>query len=79
MAARVFADFDTGERVPVLEWRSEAGDPNFKAAAGNERVEVPVAQPAMAKSVQLVFQLGESNNDWYWAIDDIRLFAEERR
>ncbi len=79
MAARVFADFDTGERVPVLEWRSEAGDPNFKAAAGNERVEVPVAQPAMAKSVQLVFQLGESNNDWYWAIDDIRLFAQERR
>ena len=79
MAARVFADFDTGERVQVLEWRSEAGHPNDKAAAVSERVAVPVEQPARARSVRLVFQLGESNNDWYWALDDLRLFAEERR
>ena len=45
----------------------------------SERVTVAVDQPARARSVRLVFQLGESNNDWYWAVDDIRLFGEERR
>ena len=77
--ARVFADFDEGGRVQVLEWHSKAGHENFKPAAPNERVTVAVDQPARARSVRLVFQLGESNNDWYWAVDDIRLFGEERR
>ena len=77
--ARVFADFDRGGRVQVMEWHSKAGHENFKPAAPNERVTVAVDQPARARSVRLVFQLGESNNDWYWAVDDIRLFGEERR
>ena len=79
MAARVFADFDRGGRVQVLEWSSDPEDPNHAPAAVDERVIVPVETPAGARTVRLVFQLGEANNDWYWAVDDIRLFAEVRR
>ena len=28
---------------------------------------------------RLVFQLGESDNDWFWAIDDVRVVGEAQR
>jgi len=63
----------------VLEWSSDSAHENHKPAAPDERVIVKLEQPARATSVRLVFQLGEANNDWYWAIDDLHLFAEPRR
>ena len=75
MAARVRARFDTGEEVLVLEWRSEEGHDDYKADAISERVRVPVESPEGAGSMRLVFELGEANNDWFWAIDDILVFA----
>ena len=75
MAARVRARFDTGEEVLVLEWRSEEGHEDYKADAISERVRVPVESPEGAGSMRLVFELGEANNDWFWAIDDILVFA----
>ncbi|MCH2102342.1 MAG: hypothetical protein MK209_10525, partial [Planctomycetes bacterium] len=73
--ARVYADFDTGERAEILEWRSKIGDDNYKAPATNERVRASFDRPEKAKSVRLTFVLGESNNDWFWAIDNIRVFG----
>ena len=79
MVARVFAEFDRGGRVPVLEWSSIQGSATYKAAGSSERVRIPIDPPARARSVRLVFQLGESNNDWYWALDDVRLLGPAPR
>ncbi|MCP4794751.1 MAG: hypothetical protein GY885_01160 [Phycisphaeraceae bacterium] len=79
MAARVLARFEPGETVEVLEWRSESDGENYKSSSINERVRVSIEVPRNARSVRFVFELGEANNDWFWAIDDIRVYAAPDR
>ena len=79
MVALAFAEFDRGDRLPVLESSSSQGSATYKAAGPSERVRIPIDPPARARSVRLVFQLGESNNDWYWALDDVRLLGPAPR
>ncbi len=68
--ATVTAEFDTGERVVILDWESRSG-PNFKAGNTNERVDIPLPVPAGAASVRLTFRLHEAKNNWWWAIDHL--------
>ncbi|MCP4069437.1 MAG: metallophosphoesterase family protein [Phycisphaeraceae bacterium] len=79
MAARVLARFEPGETVEVFQWRSESDGENYKSSSINERVRVSIEVPRNARSVRFVFELGEANNDWFWAIDDIRVYAAPDR
>ena len=75
MAARVRAEFEPGGTVELFEWRSEPDRENHKPSSINERVRVSIEAPRNARAVRFVFELGEANNDWFWAIDDIRVYA----
>jgi hypothetical protein len=75
--AALTAVFDTGERVSVLKWDSAAG-PTFKPDAPNEHVEFSVNNPAGAHSVVFEFNLYDARNNWWWAIDNLKVTGEER-
>ena len=70
--------YDGGEPREVLRWESTAGA-NHKPAAPNERVIVELDNPEGAKSAVLTFELADAANDWYWAIDNLRLTGRPLR
>jgi hypothetical protein len=73
--ATVVAEYNTGEQVEVIRW--ESGNTQFfKAAAENELVAIPLVVPAAATSVVIKFRYNGFNN-WWWAIDNIRVFEGE--
>ncbi|MGL4512355.1 MAG: lysyl oxidase family protein [Lacipirellulaceae bacterium] len=59
----------------VLRWESNSTSPFFKDDATNERVTINLANPAGASGVLLEFGLVNAGNDWWWAIDDLQVFA----
>ena len=73
--AIITASFDGGEPVQVMLWESDSASPNFKDAAVNETVSVPLNNPAGATSVVIDFGLVDAGNDWWWAIDNIFVSA----
>ena len=64
--------FDNGPRLPLLEWGSQPGS-NFKPDATNELVTLPVPNPGGASDMTLTFSMLDAANDWWWAIDDLRI------
>ncbi|MFN7020999.1 MAG: GC-type dockerin domain-anchored protein [Phycisphaerales bacterium] len=74
--ASITAHYNTGEVVEVLRWESDPSSLFFKADAVNEIVAVPLDVPPEASSVVLRFRYVGGNN-WWWAIDDVRVFQGE--
>ena len=75
-SAIVTASFDGGEEVELLLWLSDSSSPNFKSeslAHENETVVIDLDNPPWATSVVLTFGLFDAGNDWWWAIDNIKL------
>jgi hypothetical protein len=70
--AVVTIDYGAGE-VTVLDWRSDSSDPLFHATNLNETVFVDLDNPAGATTAKVRFKYLEGNNDWFWAIDNIRI------
>ena len=72
--ATITASFDGGERVEVLRWESNTASPNYKPDnSTNETVTVNLNNPSWAKSVVLTFGLFDAGNDWFWAIDNVKV------
>jgi len=72
--AAVTATFDVGDPVPVLLYSADAtGNDNAGGDAQNTEVSKQLAVPAGASAVTLRFRMFNAGNDWYWAIDHIRL------
>ena len=72
--ATVTASFDGGERIEVLRWESNSASPNYKPDnSTNETVTVNLNNPSWAKSVVLTFGLFDAGNDWFWAIDNVKV------
>ncbi len=69
----VTASYDGAAPVDVLVWSSAAASPNFHDDFPNESVEVPLLNPAGAKSLKLTFGYFDSYNNWWWAIDNIEV------
>ncbi|MFD0078162.1 phosphocholine-specific phospholipase C [Streptomyces sp. NPDC127166] len=65
--AEVRAVFDTGEEQTVL--RYGPGSPD----AENTGVGKDLTVPAGARTVTLRFRMYDAGNNWYWAVDHIRL------
>jgi hypothetical protein len=61
-----------------MQWDSFAG-PTFKPDATNERVELNLANPAGAQTVQIQFQMLDARNNWWWAIDNVEVSATQIR
>ena len=75
-SAIVTASFDGGEKIQLLLWLSDPSSPNFKPeslANENETVVINLNNPSWAKSVVLTFGLFDAGNDWWWAIDNVKV------
>jgi hypothetical protein len=57
----------------VLRFESDGMSPNFHPDNTNETVYQRLANPAGAASAQFAFSLLNSDNNWWWAIDNVRI------
>jgi len=73
--ANIMVSYDGKPPVDILLWSSDETNPNFKNDAENETVTVKMNNPAGAKTAQLVFGLLNSANDWWWAIDNVKVLG----
>ncbi|MCA9260542.1 MAG: hypothetical protein KDA61_15120, partial [Planctomycetales bacterium] len=72
--AVVRASFDGGASfTEIMRWESHPLSPNFKVDAVNESVVVPLGNPPDAEEVVLEFGLIDAGNDWWWAVDNLRV------
>jgi hypothetical protein len=75
-SAIITASFNGEEEVELMLWLSDPSSPNFKSeslAHENETVVVNVDNPPWATSVVLKFGMFDAGNDWWWAIDNIKV------
>ena len=70
--ATLDVDYGSGY-VNVFTWSSDSLDPNFKNDAQNETVFVLLNNPAGANTARVRFGLVNSTDDWWWAVDNIRI------
>lgn len=75
--ARLTAAFDGGAPITIFVWESSAGD-NFKPTNADELLDIPLNNPAGAESMVLTFHLEDAGNNWYWALDNIRVISEPK-
>ncbi|WP_432135254.1 MULTISPECIES: phosphocholine-specific phospholipase C [unclassified Streptomyces] len=72
--AEVTVDFDSGDTVRLLHYSSAAsGNSNHGRDQENLLVRLSCPVPAGATSARVNFRLFNAGNNWYWAIDHIRL------
>ncbi len=70
----ITVSYDGMPATEVLRWTSTAG-PDFHDDATNEFVDIGLNNPAGASSVVITWGMEDAGNDWWWAIDNIRLEA----
>ncbi len=72
--ANITASFNGSEPIEVLRWESDAASPNYKHdQSTNETITVNLENPPWAASVVLTFGLFDAGNDWWWAIDNVKV------
>jgi len=71
--ANVKVSFDGGEPIQLLLWESDSSSPNYKPYATNEAVTVAIPKPAGAQKMVVTFGLFDAGNDWWWAIDNVKI------
>ncbi|MCA9233940.1 MAG: PEP-CTERM sorting domain-containing protein [Planctomycetales bacterium] len=59
----------------LLTWDSQEGGPNFHTDETNEAVELDANYNGSSTSIQLRFGLNNAINDWWWALDNVRVFV----
>ena len=69
--AIIEVDYGTGF-VEALRWESVAG-PNFHDDNANESVLLMLNNPAGATTARVRFGLVNATDDWWWAVDNIRV------
>ncbi|MFF0387156.1 phosphocholine-specific phospholipase C [Kitasatospora sp. NPDC004615] len=72
--ASVTAVFDTGAETRLLSYSSDAtGNDNAGKDAENAFITRQFAVPPGARTVTLKFRMYDAGNNWYWAVDHVRL------
>ena len=77
-SAIVTASFNGQEELELLLWLSDPSSPNFKPenlANENETVVINVDNPPWATSMVLKFGMFDAGNDWWWAIDNVKVIG----
>ena len=77
-AIELLAIFDNGDPVQITKWNSDSTDPFFKDdAAGETRLsdgtDLVFEAPAGASTASLSFRIANAGNDWWWAVDNIKV------
>ncbi len=77
--ANVTVSFDGAEPVEVVRWESSGGDQRFlKPDATSETVTVRIDRPSGAKTMVITFGMLNAGNDWWWAIDNVKVSGVPR-
>jgi len=70
------ASFNGQEELQLFLWLSDTSSPYYKddsMTSRNEMVTVNLDNPPRATSVVLKFGMFDAGNDWWWAIDNIKV------
>jgi hypothetical protein len=70
--AIIEVDYGSGFNNEVLRWESVAG-PSFHDDNANESVLVLLNNPSGATTARIRFGLVNATDDWWWAVDNIRV------
>jgi hypothetical protein len=71
--ALVTASFDGGAAVEIVRFDSDPASANFKDHAPNDTIWASLQNPAGASNVVLTFGYLDAGNNWWWAIDNVRV------
>jgi len=71
--AEVTAVFDNGEKQQVLIYDNQSTSDNKNGHVLNKYEVKPIHVPEGVTSMKLQWRMYNAKNNWYWAIDDIRL------
>ncbi|WP_052592511.1 phosphocholine-specific phospholipase C [Luteipulveratus mongoliensis] len=72
--ATLTATFDAGAPVQVVSYSGDStGNDNAGKDVENAEIRKEIAVPAGATKVTLRFRVFDARNNWYWAVDHIRL------
>ncbi|MFI1979346.1 phosphocholine-specific phospholipase C [Streptomyces wedmorensis] len=72
--AEVTVEFDTGQKVHVLRYSSAtSGNTNLGKDQENRLVNLSCPVPAGAGSARVNFRIFNAGNNWYWAVDNVRV------
>ncbi|MCC6493508.1 MAG: hypothetical protein IT424_10850 [Pirellulales bacterium] len=74
-AASITVDYGSGE-VEVLRWESDVSLPGYHGDNLDETVLVDLNNPAGASSAVVRFKYLDGSNNWFWAIDNIKIGVE---
>lgn len=78
------ADGSSLSRTRLMRWDSIPSSPFFKPVfdpntgvdARNESLRFELANPEEAASMQITFGMPHAQNDWWWAIDNVKVTAD---
>jgi len=70
----VIVSFDVGSPQVVLHYGPDSTDANAGGDVISRLVTLPIAVPRGATTMSVAWRLYDAGNDWYWAIDDPRVF-----
>lgn len=71
--AIIYTSFDGSAPEPIDFWDSQSGSPTFKGDSTNEHISDMITVPAGVHDMKLTFAYVNAANDWWWAIDNIKL------
>ncbi len=73
--AHVRASFDGGAPVSLLHYSSDEESADYKPDATSETVRLDLAVPEGASQLVFSFDMPAAGNDWWWAIDNVRVLS----
>jgi hypothetical protein len=73
--AVIWLSYNGGPSNVVFHWSSNPADAAFHDDNPNETVILQLSNPPSATTMQLTFGLLYSENDWWWAIDNLQIVA----
>ncbi|HJM96445.1 MAG TPA: PQQ-binding-like beta-propeller repeat protein, partial [Candidatus Marinimicrobia bacterium] len=67
--------YDGGDPVQILNWVSDPNSEKHHGDNQNELVVLPLTPPQAARKVKFTFGMREAGNDWWWAIDNVKVYS----
>lgn len=69
--ATIDVRYDNGAGIEVFRWESDPESDFFQDDTTDARIQLDLQYDGIASSLELDFLQSESDNDWWWAIDNL--------